>query len=563
MPPRRLKSGRQAPRGSAGPGGGTARMTFSGEGMAAPPSTIVVVLSREASLAPVARKAFRRRGARVFRTSRPAEALHRARAGAHLLLVDLDAPGLPARAFLDRLSRVAPGALPILIAGRKGLAKALAVARERTQEVVAKPIAAPPLRRAANLAAKRREIEAETRTFVDRLAEANRLLSETQSNLRRQILSVNQELLRLQELNASIFRDMGWGLIVLDRAGSVTQINPAALEILDVSEDEALGHAAGQVFCTEEGALLERALIGESPPYDVEVMVGTGGGREVPLLLRTSLLRDADGHAAGLVALFNDLTRLKRQDRDLRRIERLASLGELSAGMAHEIRNPLAGIGTTAELLAKRFAEGDPTRGLLSMIVDEVRRVNRLIEDLLRFARPAAPQFTSQSVHRILDRCVTLLSAKAQAKHLVIERRYGADTPPVDLDQGQMTQVFLNLVKNAIEASAPFGTVTLVTELAEQAAGDGAREGRRHVARVRIIDRGPGIASDNLEKIWNPFFTTKSTGTGLGLPICQRIVTEHRGRISIASEEGSGAEVVVELPVPFYGEQEVPAVEAI
>jgi two-component system nitrogen regulation sensor histidine kinase GlnL len=336
--------------------------------------------------------------------------------------------------------------------------------------------------------------------------------------------------------------------------------------MLATAERDALGRPAGDVFRTGEGALLERALAGESPPYDVEVTARAGDGREVPLLLRTSLVHDRGGRAVGLVALFNDLTRLKRHDQDLRRIERLASLGEFSAGMAHEIRNPLAGIATTAELLAKRVPEGDPSRGLLSMIVEEVRRLNRLIEDLLRFARPAAPQFTPLSIHRVLDRCVSLLAARAHAKHVVIERRYGGDVPTVELDQAQMTQVFLNLVKNALEASPAFGTITLATEHGEGAAapsGGGGRERGEHVVRVRIVDRGPGIARDHLEKVWNPFFTTKPSGTGLGLPICQRIVAEHRGRIAIESQEGKGTEVLIELPAPFYGEREVPATEAI
>ncbi len=530
-------------------------------------SSTIVVLSGDAALALAVRRAFRRRRPRVVRLTSPRDAVRRARAGAGIAVLDLDLRRLPARRLLDRLASVAPTTIPVLVAGRKGLSRALALARERGHEIVAKPAAAPPLRRAANLASKRLEIEAESRAFVERLAESNRLLSETQTKLRRQVLAVNEELLALQELNASIFRNMGWGLIVLDRAGAVTQINPAAREILALSERDALGRPAGDVFRTGKSTLLEHALVGESPPYDVEVTVRAGDGREVPLLLRTSLVHDAEGRAVGLVALFNDLTRLKRQDQDLRRVERLASLGELSAGMAHEIRNPLAGIATTAELLAKRFPEGDPTRGLLSMIVEEVRRLNRLIEDLLRFARPAAPQFASQSIDRILDRCVALLGARAQAKHVVLERRYAADVPAVDLDQAQMTQVFLNLVKNALEASPPFGTVTLATEHGEGPAGGpaaGAARGRRaHVVRVRIADRGAGIARDHIEKVWNPFFTTKPSGTGLGLPICQRIVTEHRGRISITSDEGKGTEVLVELPVPFYGEREVTATEAI
>ncbi len=533
------------------------------------PTTIVVV-SRDASLAPAVRCAFGRRRPSVLRARDAADALRLARSGANLVMIDLDAPRLPVRGLLDRLALRAPSASTVLVAGRKGFARAATLARERGAEVVTKPVAGPRLRRAANLSAKRRAVEEESRVFVDRLVESNRLLTETQSQLRRKVLAINEEVLALQELNASIFQNMGWGLLVIDAAGRVTRINRAASEILAVAERDALGRPASDVFATGDGTLFERALGGEPLPYDVEVAARAGDDGRVPLLLRTSLLRAADGTAAGLVVLFSDLTRLKAQDRELRRVERLASLGELSAGMAHEIRNPLAGIEATAELLGKRMPEADPGRDLVAMIIDEVRRLNRLIEDLLRFARPGAPQFVPQPIGEILDRCLALLARSAQAKRLSVARALGADLPAVFVDPSQMTQVFLNVIKNAIEASPSAGVLTLGAELAAEdgcdgAAGPGGPARPSYVLRVRIADRGPGIPAENLERIWDPFFTTKSTGTGLGLPICQRIVADHRGRITIASEPGKGTEVVVLLPVPFYGEREreLPLSEAI
>ena len=163
-----------------------------------------------------------------------------------------------------------------------------------------------------------------------------------------------------------------------------------------------------------------------------------------------------------------------------------------------------------------------------------------------------------------------LLARSAQAKRLSIEREIGADLPPVFVDPAQMTQVFLNVIKNAIEASPTAGVVTLGAVLACGDGGGDAPEGGQpahggHVLAVRVCDCGPGIPAEHLERIWDPFFTTKSTGSGLGLPICQRIVSEHRGRITAANRPGEGAEVTVHLPVPFYGEREreLPLSEAI
>lgn len=478
------------------------------------------------------------------------------------LILDTDLAPFPARAFLRALEEQAPRTCVFLAAGAKGLARAAALARDLGYEVVAKPALAPHLRRAANVARKRHATEAESRAFVERLTESNRLLAEAQTRMRQRILAVTQELLALQELNDRVFHSLASGLLLLDREGRVTRINPAAREMLAVDEAESIGRSAHDVFRTRGAALLEAVLGGGGDALDEEVIVLAHDQREVPVHLRASRLRDEAGATIGLVAIFNDLTRLKGQDRELRRIERLASLGELSAGMAHEIRNPLAGIGLTAEYLMMQMPPDDHGRTLLGLVVEEVGRVNQLIEDLLKFARPAAPQFSPQSVPALVDRCVVLLSRKAAAKRLLIERAYALDLPLVDLDPAQMTQVFLNVLLNAIEASPESGTLTLSAAFETP---DSAAKGTAaaHAVSVVVEDRGPGIDLANAEQIWNPFFSTKPEGTGLGLPICQRIVAEHRGRITITNREDSGARVVIELPVPLYGGENMPAQQAI
>lgn len=527
-------------------------------------SDVVLIVSRDADLPEVARRAFRARS--VAPVSSPRAALAKARAGAFTLILDIDLAPFPARAFLRALEEQAPGTSVFLAAGGKGLARAAALARELGYEVVAKPALAPHLRRAANVARKRRAAEAESRAFVERLTESNRLLAETQTRMRQRILSITQELLALQELNDRMFQSLASGLLVLDREGRVTRINAAAREMLAIDDARSIGRTAHDVFRARGAAPLDAALGadgkgGGGDALDEEVIVLAHDQREVCVHLRASRLRDESGATIGLVAIFNDITRLKRQDQELRRIERLASLGELSAGMAHEIRNPLASIGLTAEFLMTQMPEDNPDRKLLGLVIDEVSRVNQLIEDLLKFARPAAPQFSAQSIPALIDKCVTLLSRKASAKRLSIARAYAQDLPTVDLDPAQMTQVFLNVLLNAIEASPASATITLSASLATP--GSAAKGDAAHAVSIVVEDCGSGIDPANAEKIWNPFFSTKAEGTGLGLSICQRIVAEHRGRITITNRAQAGARVVIELPVPLYGEESMPAQQAI
>jgi two-component system nitrogen regulation sensor histidine kinase GlnL len=524
----------------------------------------IVVVSRDPAVGVALRQAFRRRRPRVA-THASVRGVRRAlERPVDLVVVDLDLRAFPARGLLSSLISQKPDAAAIVVAGRRALPRALRLTRETGHDLVAKPASRARLRRAANLAATRRRAQSETRDFVDRLAESNQLLADTQSRLRQRILAQNRELLSLQELSDRIFQVLGSGLLVLDEAGRVTRLNAAAQEILRIDEEGALGRHARDVFHALDHAPLDAAAGGDAEPFDDEVTIETEDGRQVPVLLRTSHLRDETGRAFGLVANFSDLTRLKRQDQELRRVERLASLGELSAGMAHELRNPLAGIEMTAELIAKRLSRDDASRSLTAMIIEEVRRLNRLIEAILRFARPSPPQFSSQAIPALLDRCVSLLTPKLHEKQIVLERDDAAGLPLVDLDPSQISQVFLNLIKNAVEASPYRGTVRVAASLQEKGEPAGGALRTLHVCRIEIEDEGPGIPAAKLEDIWNPFYTTKSNGTGLGLPICQRIVHEHRGRIVIESRGGArGARAVVELPIPLYGKHDLPTVEAI
>jgi len=246
--------------------------------------------------------------------------------------------------------------------------------------------------------------------------------------------------------------------------------------------------------------------------------------------------------------LRNDKHR-KELEEDLKRTDRLALMGTLAAGLAHEIRNPLGGIKGAAQLL-RRAADGDPsTREFTDIMIREVDRVNRLIEQLLDLSRPAELDLAPVNIHEILDDVLLLEAQTVGANQIEIKKRYDPSLPPIRADRAQLTQVFLNLVKNGLQAMAHSGTLTVITRLENEFRIRGQDRAAKRMIWVEIADQGAGISDADLPQIFSPFFTTKSGGTGLGLATCDRIIREHGGTIRVDSFEGKGSTFKVSLLV--------------
>ncbi|MEP6962255.1 MAG: ATP-binding protein [Acidobacteriota bacterium] len=226
---------------------------------------------------------------------------------------------------------------------------------------------------------------------------------------------------------------------------------------------------------------------------------------------------------------------LKSAQAEVRRADRLAALGQLTAGLAHELRNPLATMRSSAEMLAKQVSENEVARELAGYITEEVDRTSGLITRFLDFARPRNLALEPGDLHVMLDRAIARFE-KAGATVSVF-KNYSPDVPPVPFDGSLMEQVILNLLDNAAQASPAGGVITLKTQRAKGA------------VEISVIDRGSGIDPAHLESIFNPFFTTKSTGVGLGLAIVSKIVEEHGGQISVASTKGEGSVFLIYLPL--------------
>jgi len=222
-------------------------------------------------------------------------------------------------------------------------------------------------------------------------------------------------------------------------------------------------------------------------------------------------------------------------EEQLRRADRLSALGELSAGMAHEIRNPLGSIRGTAEILQDGIDPADKRYEFTRILIKEVDRLNRVVEDFLRFARPAPVERGRLDVNEALREVLLLTRQPALKNNVRTELEAGA-VPPLPGDREQLKQAFLNLVLNALQAMPAGGTLAIGTETA-----DGQ-------LRIRFADSGQGIPPENLERIFNPFFTTRQEGTGLGLAITHRIVQGHGGHIEVKSRPGEGTTFTVVLP---------------
>ena len=233
---------------------------------------------------------------------------------------------------------------------------------------------------------------------------------------------------------------------------------------------------------------------------------------------------------------------LKRSKSYIRRADRLASLGTLTAGLAHEIRNPLVAIKTLTQLLPDRLDDEEFRDQFLKIASGEVDRISSLVNELLDFARPSDPKLEFEDINGILDGMILLVSTETKKKQINILKNYASDLPLVQIDREQMKQVFLNVLLNAIQATPEKGRIMVKTRAFIKPGGES-------YAQVEFADTGCGIPGEHLEEIFNPFFTTKSTGSGLGLSISHQIVQDHRGYIDVESQLDKGSSFFINLPV--------------
>jgi len=277
----------------------------------------------------------------------------------------------------------------------------------------------------------------------------------------------------------------------------------------------------------------------------------------------SATFRGQGGELLGALMVVTDITALKRLELQIRRSDRLASLGTLSAGMAHEIKNPLVSIKTFAQLLPERYHESDFRETFSSLIVHEIDRIDSLVNQLLRFARPAKPLLRPMHVHEVLEKTLQLVQHRLNQKGIKLTQTLEANLDTIRADSDQMEQVFLNFFLNAMDAMKHGGELTVETEIRT---GDSlvthllpADEERHEALCISIRDTGEGIKKENIARVFDPFFTTKDFGTGLGLSVVHGIIQEHGGQIEVESEVARGTVFYIFLPLVHFDQGVVAA----
>ncbi|MDX1764327.1 MAG: ATP-binding protein [bacterium] len=310
-------------------------------------------------------------------------------------------------------------------------------------------------------------------------------------------------------------------------------------------EGKRLDHVFGEG--SQVSSLAEKTLRTGRSYIDLNFTLRRIFGERRDLGLATSSLLDESGQKNGVVIVFRNLSRVKALEDRLRKGERLASIGVLAAGMAHEIKNPLGGIRGASQLLAGELEARSSLKEYTDIIIREVDRLNNIVQSLLDYSKPPQLNLCPVNVHQIIDGVIDLVNLGGRAQGLQINRRYDPSLPEVLGDPDQLAQVFLNLFYNGIDAMKGSGTLTLTTRILPGYRVENATGEKRQMIAVDIADQGKGMTSEEVERIFDPFFSTKATGVGLGLAVCHRIVEEHGGKIDVESHVGSGTTFRVSL----------------
>ena len=339
----------------------------------------------------------------------------------------------------------------------------------------------------------------------------------------------------LASLHENTIRCLSSGLVTTTLHGTITSMNDAACEILGIPSTAPVGQRLESLIPSLGAVLTEELSLGRVIRQEVEAMHTNGSPR--CLGVSATPLSDHTGQIAGRVIHFQDLTELRSMETAMRRSERLAGIGRLAANIAHEIRNPLASISGSVEVLRKQPGTDDEARQLIDIAVREVDRVNGLITGLLDYARPR----TEDRQRLDLGEMVTEIAKVFEQERRPVEVRIVLDLEPgvaIEGASGQLRQVLWNLLRNSVAAMPKGGSIRLSVSRRE-------RTGEQPAAILSVNDTGIGIRSEDLDHIFEPFFSRRPDGTGLGLAITARIVEDHKGTIEVSSQVGKGTTFVL------------------
>jgi two-component system sensor histidine kinase HydH len=349
--------------------------------------------------------------------------------------------------------------------------------------------------------------------------------------------STRASLSRIKAFSDHVVENLPLGLLALDHQGKIAAFNNSAASILGLSARLVVGEEAGRKIPAELLAQIN-ASKNRDGIIEKEIECKTTAGKIVPLEIGAGSLKDENGLFLGNILLFKDLTEVRALRKEVARSQRLASVGRLAAGVAHEIRNPLSSIKGFATYFKERYPDKPDDQQTANIMIQEVDRLNRVVGQLLEFARPISIKPRRISLQALLKDSIKLIEDRAAEKNISIHTRYAVRADEEWGDPDRINQILLNLYLNAIDAMESGG------ELKVGFSSDG--DGRQFI--ITVSDTGCGISAENLSQIFDPYFTTKSSGTGLGLAIAYNVIEAMGGRIKVKSNPGKGTTFRITIP---------------
>ncbi|MBD3181371.1 PAS domain S-box protein [Candidatus Poribacteria bacterium] len=361
-----------------------------------------------------------------------------------------------------------------------------------------------------------------------------------------EIVGMVDELAGYSIENESIFENIGNGLIVVDAMGKVTKVNRKAESILGAKNSELVSKDCLTAFNNQELAeFLIQTLRTGNPINNYSIELENNGGDQYSLQITTSLLSNKKGHTIGAVEVINDITEIRNLQEKLKLNEHLASIGELSAKLGHEIGNSLGGIKLFTDNLLEELPVNDNRYGYAEEILSEVDHLKALVSNLKDYSRPLNLELRKTDINEVAETVISISREQIQKNMIKVDKHLDYDLPKVNIDQDQIKCALLNIVINAIQAMPEGGKLNISTIQ------------RGNSMEISVNDTGIGIPEENQGKIFNPFFTTKKVlGTGLGLSIAYKTIKSHSGNIRFNSEVNVGTTFTIDLPLETSMEQE-------
>ncbi len=357
-----------------------------------------------------------------------------------------------------------------------------------------------------------------------------------------QIRTLIHDLASEHEQMQVVLDSMNDAVVVSDNEHNLVMVNKAAERLLPLMPGDLAEHKMWEIIRDEEiAAFVEEALEAEDSVWDVEFTLDLSGGERTLLLSLFPLVRS--GHVTGNILRVEDVTERKSREARLRRAESLASLTTLAAGVAHEIKNPLGSIGIHIQLIQKELAaladeEKERIQGYIDVVNEEVNRLNKIVVDFLFAVRPMNVELEDEDMNSVLEDLLEFVRYELEENDIELEADLQQDLPKVQLDDKYFKQALMNIVKNALAAMPTGGTLRVKTRC------------RGDSVELIVEDTGEGMSEDVREKIFEPYFTTRDFGSGIGLTLVYKVVKEHMGEISVRSEEGEGTRFILTFPIP-------------